>query len=231
MLPIYFILIIAAIASAFIVLAIYLKFYNKKINERLQKNIRDEKPLPNMRKVTLITFISSVLSCIFLAVIITFIKQPNEPDNKPFQEEALRFYLSPEPVSSSDISNDMFIEGHDGSITYFTSTTPIVPKAEEEGSEKVVTVDTEQPAFLLSMKLPVDITDKVDGMGISCSYLIENNIVASSEYTYPASYGDTLWRGFVDKPGQFIGKVFYYSENGDGSYDIIFEESIILNIE
>lgn len=231
MLPIYFILIISAIASAFTVLAVYLKFYNKKINERLQKNIRDEKPLPDMRKVTLITFISSVLGCIFLAVIITFINRANYPADKPFQEEAPRFYLSPETVPSGDISNDMFIEGHDGSITYFTSKTPVVPKAEEESGEKVVTVDTAQPAFILSMKLPVDVTAKVDGMGISCFYLIGNNIAASLEYTYPASYGDTLWKGFVDKPGQFIGKIFYYSENGDGSYDKIFEESIVLNIE
>ena len=61
MLPIYFILFFSAIASAFIILAVYLKFYNKKINERFQNNIKDEKPLPNMRKVTLITIISTFL--------------------------------------------------------------------------------------------------------------------------------------------------------------------------
>lgn len=231
MLPVYFILIGAAIASAFIILAVYLKFYNKKINERLQNNIRDEKPLPNMRKVTLITVICSVLVCTVLAVTITFIIQPHKSDSKSFQEETPKFYLSPEPVSDCDISENLFIEGHDGSIIYFTSKAPVASEAEEVSSDKSITADTEKPAFILSMELPADISEKVDGMGISCSYLIGNDIAASVEYTYPASFGDTLWKGFVDKPGQFVGKIFYYSENTDGSYDTIYEESIVINIE
>lgn len=231
MLPVYFILSGAAIASAFIILAVYLKFYNKKINKRLQNNIRNEKPLPNMRKVTLITVICSVLVCTVLAVTITFIKQPYKSDSKSLQEETPKFYLSPEPVSDCDISENLFIEGHDGSIIYFTSKASVAPQAEEVSGDKSISADTEQPAFILSMEPPADISEKVDGMGISCSYLIGNDIAASVEYTYPASFGDTLWKGFVDKPGQFVGKIFYYSENTDGSYDTIYEESIVINIK
>lgn len=223
MLPIYFILFFSAIASAFIILAVYLKFYNKKINERFQNNIKDEKPLPNMRKVTLITIISTFLVFTVIAVLITFIYQPNKTDIKPFSEGKTTFYLSPEPVSTGEISEDMFTKGLDGSITYYKSVDSIASKTAEDSEDL--------PAFALSMKLPSNIKEKVDGVGVSCSYIIGENVVSSVEYTYPASSGDVTWKGFANKPGEFVGRVFFYNENDDGSYNNIYEESIVINIE
>ena len=51
------------------------------------------------------------------------------------------------------------------------------------------------------------------------------------EYTYPASSGNVIWKGYTNKPGQFIGRVFFYSDNEDGFYNIIYEESIVIDIE
>lgn len=231
MILIYFILIAAAIASAFIILAIYLSFYNKKINERLQNNIRNEKPLPNMRKVTVVTFICAVLICTVLALLITFIKQQNKSDIKPFQDETLHFYFSPEPASGCDIPEDMFCECHDGAITFFKSKVSAGSSKVESSDGGLVTVDLVQPAFILSMELPSDIAEKADGMGISGSYLIGNGIAASVEYTCPSYFGDTLWKCFTDRPGQFAGKIYYYIERADGSHDILYEESIVIDVE
>lgn len=126
-----------------------------------------------------------------IAVLITIIKQPDMTDSKPFREETTTFYLSPEPVSTSDILDDMFTEGHDGSITYYKSIQSIA--VEDNG--------TEHPAFAIRMELPSDITEKVDGVGVSCSYLEGKNVAASVEYTYPASSGNVIWKGYVNKPG------------------------------
>ncbi len=81
---IYYILIISAIVSTVIILTVYLHFYNREINERLQNNIKDRKPLPDMRKVTLITTVSCVLICTIIACIIAFVQSTNSSDTKSY---------------------------------------------------------------------------------------------------------------------------------------------------
>ena len=117
----------------------------------------------------------------------------------------------------------MFTEGHDDSITYYKSVKSISETAENSG--------TDLPAFALRMDFPSDMTEMVDGVGVSCSYLDDKNVAASVEYTYPASSGNVIWKGYTNKPGQFIGRVFFYSDNEDGFYNIIYEESIVIDIE
>ncbi len=125
-------------------------------------------------------------------------------------------------MTDNHISNDHFIEEHDGSITYFTN---------KNHSTNSATINTDTPSFMLTMKCPSNLKDKVDGMGISYSYLVDNNITEQTEYTYPTSSENIVWKGFTDKSGQFIAKVFYYSQNSDNSYDIKYEESIVIDIE